>query len=445
MRRRVNRHPLPLASRYNHQRTREEPVVIPSLPIWLHRDVRWIMVSRALRSLSQGYLAVIVSLYLIQIGFNAVSLGELFTIGAIVSALLTLGVSLLADHVGRKPFLIVFPLLTAVAAIVFISTRNFWIIVAATAIGTIGRGGVGAGGAGVGGPYYPAQQALIADLAPPNRRNDVFSAMSTTDTLANTVGGLLAAVPDLLVHAGFNPVDAFKPLFVLTMILGLLDALAITPVHETVRRRSASEGRRALLPSRSGGVIGRLALTNLTNGLGVGFFAPFVAYWLYARFGAGSGTIGLLFAAVSLGATIPYLLSPVLARRFGTVNTVVGVRLGGVVLLSLLPWMPTLFLAAVVYFFRMTLQRASIPLRQSYSMGVVSAEERSAAAGLSNLPSQLSAAVSPVISGHIFQEVSLVLPFEIGMVLQLANAVLFYTLFRNIRPPEETVAPVKSG
>lgn len=408
-----------------------------TIPFWLHRDLRFIMLSRALRSLSQGYLGVIVSLYLLQIGFNAVSLGELFTIGAVVSSFLTLGVSLFADHIGRKPFLIVFPLLTSVGALVFISTRDFWIIVAASAIGTIGRGGAGAGGAGQGGPYYPAQQALIADHAPPNRRNDVFSTLSITDTLSGAVGAVLAGIPEVLVHAGSRPVDSYKPLFLLTVVLGVLDALAITPVHETIRRRAEGEARRPILPRRSGAMIGRLALTNLTNGIGVGFFAPFVAYWLYVRFGASSGTIGLLFAAVSLGATIPYLASPILARRFGTVNTVVGIRLIGVVLLAILPLMPTFLLAALVYFFRMTLQRASIPLRQSYAMGVVAAEERSAAAGLSNLPAQLSAAASPVISGYIFQDVSLVLPFEIGTVLQLVNALLFFTLFRNIRPADE--------
>lgn len=405
---------------------------------WFNRDLRWIMAGRAVRSLSQGYLGVVVTLYLLQIGFNAVSLGELFTIGAVVSALLTVSVSLLADQLGRKPFLIVFPLLTAVAALVFIATRNFWVIVAASAVGTIGRGGAGAGGAGAGGPFYPAQQALIADHSPVDRRNEVFAALSLTDTLAGTVGGLLAGVPDLLIaHAGFTPVDAYKPLLVLTSVLSVLGALAILPVRETVRRRGAKEERRSFLPRQSRKVIGRLALSNLVNGVGVGFFAPFVAYWFHQRYGVGSGAIGLLFAAVSLGATVPYLFSPWLARRFGLVNAVVGIRLVGVVTLGVLPLMPSFALAAVVYFVRMTLQRASIPLRQSYSMGVVAAEERSAAAGLSNLPSQLSAAVSPSISGYLFQSVSLELPFEIATVLQAANAALFFSLFKNIRPPEE--------
>lgn len=413
-------------------------------PSWLSGDLGWIMGGRAARSLSQGYLGVIVPLYLLHLHYTAVSLGELSTVGAIVSAILTLGVSVLADQYGRKPFLVIFPLMTAVGAIVFIATRNFGVILAASALGTIGRGG-GAGGAGAGGPFYPAQQALIADHAGATSRNTVFSAFSLTDTLASTAGALLAGVPELLVHgAGITVTDSYKPLFVLTSVLSLLSALLILPVHDTRRRKEAGV-RRQFLPRQSRNVIGRLALTNLLNGVGVGFFAPFVAYWFNVRFGVGPAQIGFLFAAVSLGAAIPYLFAPALARAMGLVRAVVAIRLIGVATLAILPFMPSFFLAATLYFVRMALQRASIPLRQSYTMAVVVAEERSSAAGISNLPSQLSAAGSPLLAGYLFQSVSLELPFEIGTALQLVNAVLFFGLFRNIRPPEEMTSPAGGG
>ncbi len=244
-------------------------------------------------------------------------------------------------------------------------------------------------------------------------------------------------MPELLVNgAGMNVTDSYKPLFVLTSVLSVLSALLILPVHDTLRRKEQGV-RRQFLPTKSRNVIGRLALTNLLNGVGVGFFSPFVAYWFNVRYGEGPAQIGFLFAAVSLGAAIPYLFAPALARAMGIVRAVVAIRLIGVATLAILPLMPNFALAATIYFLRMVLQRASIPLRQSYTMAVVVAEERSSAAGISNLPSQLSAAGSPLLAGYLFQSVSLVLPFELGTALQLANAILFFGLFRNIRPPEE--------
>ncbi len=412
-----------------------------TLPVWLTRDVGWIMASRATRSLSQGYLGVIVPLYLVHLKFTAFSLGELSTVGAIVSALLTLAVSVLADQYGRKPFLIIFPLLTAVGAIVFIATRNFGVILAASAVGTISRGGGGGGGAGSGGPLYPAEQALIAGHTGTTNRNTVFSAFSFTSTLAGAAGALLAGIPELLVSTtGMTVTDSYKPLFLLTSVLSVFTAVLILPVRDSMRRREAGT-RRQFLPRQSRKVIGRLALTNLLNGVGVGFYAPFIAYWFNVRYGEGPARIGFLFAAVSLGAAVPYLFAPALARALGLVRAVVGIRLIGVVTLGILPFMPTFPLAATVYFLRMILQRASIPLRQSYTMAVVVPEERSSAAGMSNLPSQVSAAASPLLAGYLFETASLELPFEIGTILQFCNAALFFTLFRNIRPPEESAQP----
>lgn len=421
------------------RRQSEQPAAPrPGRFAWLNRDLAWIIAGRTIRSLSQGYLGVIVPLYLLRIGFTAVSLGQLFTVGAIVSAVLTLVVGLLADQVGRKPFLVIFPLLTAVAAVVFISTTNVLVLIAASAFGTLSRGG-GAGGAG-GGPFYPAEQALTADHARETERNRVFAMLSLSATLASAGGALLAGVPELLVHyAGMPLTEAYKPLFLLTSALSIVGALSILPVRERARRPAgrAAGPRRPFLPTKSRRVIGRLAVTNLVNGMGVGFYAPFVSYWFNQRFGEGPAAIGTLFAAVSLGAAVPYLFAPAFARRVGLVHAVVLIRMVGVVTLGALPLMPTFPLAAALYFVRMAFQRASIPLRQSYTMGVVDAAERSAAASISNLPSQLAGAGSPLLAGYIFDAGAMVLPFEIGTALQFLNAMLFLGLFRNIRPPEE--------
>ncbi|MCL4544325.1 MAG: MFS transporter [Chloroflexi bacterium] len=402
---------------------------------WLTPDLTRLMVSRAIRSLGQGYLGVILPLYMLALGYNAIALGTMFTVSAIVSAALTLLVSVLADLYSRKFFLITFGFLTAIAAMAFATTTSFGLLVLLASVGTLAQN-AGAGAAG-GGPVYPAQQAFVTEFTKPQSRTVVFSAFSFVAALVTTVGSLLAGVPDLLMSAAHvSRVDSYKPLFVLTAVLAVVSVLVIVPVHEERHPRTGNI-RRRLLPTESRGVIGRLALTNMLNGFGVGFFAPFVSYWFHTRYGQGPAQIGILFALVNLGSALPYLVAPVFARWLGVVRAVTAIRLFGVVSLVILPLMPNFLLAAAVYFFRMTLQRASIPLRQSYTMGVVAASERSSAAGLSNLPSQITTAISPSIAGYIFESGSLVIPFEIGSVLQLLNLVFFWGFFRNAPLPEE--------
>jgi len=106
---------------------------------------------------------------------------------------------------------------------------------------------------------------------------------------------------------------------------------------------------------------------------------------------------------------------------------------------------PTFALAGAVYLVRMVVQRIGMPLRQSYTIGLADPEERASIAALSNLPSQLAMAGSPLVTGYLFDEVSLSLPFEIAAVLQFANAASFWVLFRKHPPEEERRATAPSS
>jgi sugar phosphate permease len=77
------------------------------------------------------------------------------------------------------------------------------------------------------------------------------------------------------------------------------------------------------------------------------------------------------------------------------------------------------------------------PLRSSFVMGIVKAEERGSAAGITNLARQVPMSISPSISAYVMQAFSLSIPMVIGGGLQLIHDVAFYFLFRRVRPPEE--------
>ena len=70
-------------------------------------------------------------------------------------------------------------------------------------------------------------------------------------------------------------------------------------------------------------------------------------------------------------------------------------------------------------------------------MGIVKAEERGSAAGITNLSRYVPMAVSPSISAYVMQAFSLSVPMFIGGTLQLIHDAAFYFLFRDVRPPEE--------
>jgi MFS family permease len=349
---------------------------------------------RGLRSLAQAYLVIIVPLYLAGLGFSAEQLGIVFTAAAVSSALLTAGVGILSDRFGRKTFLILISLLMAAGGLVFALSGDFVVLVIAGALGTIGRGG-GAGSGGAWGPFFPAEQALLAEHAGDARRTSIFGLVSFVGVMAGAVGSLLAALPALLhQEESLSVIDGDRVLFLLTTALGILMALLFLPLRERVPEKpgrtsdpagtygspatqasvaqSVPRGRRLLgLSGISWRLVARFMITNSTNGLAIGIIGPFIVYWFFRRYGVGSDVLAGLFFVINLVAALPYLLAGRLARRLGAVNLVVLTRSISVVLLAVMAVMPTFAPAAAFYLLRTAFNTLSNPVRQSYLMGVI--------------------------------------------------------------------------
>lgn len=415
-------------------------------PEWMTRDMSLVIFARLVMSASRALAGVIVPIYLALIGFNAALLGLLFVVVAIVSAGLSLTVGLLSDRIGRKPFLIALPVLAAGAALAFALTRSIPLLFIFGALGSFGRG-AGAG-AGMIGPYQPAEQALLADATPAHARNDLFGRVGFVSSLGALIGGgPLAALPVALPLLGLvsaHSLGGYRVTFLVMAALALVAGLVVTPIIEIRRPRPASpagavgRGRwRALVSPEARPTLLRLWLSNSVNGLAVGFFGPFITYWFYRRYGAGPAEIGALYSAINLTALASNLYAPRLAKRLGLVRAIVWGRALQAILIVPMTLAPTFWLAGAVYLLRMQAQRIALPLRQSYVMAVVPAEERGSVGALSNLPMQATSAISPAAAGYLFDHVSLALPFDIGAALQGVNALMFWLFFRHIQPPEE--------
>jgi MFS family permease len=175
------------------------------------------------------------------------------------------------------------------------------------------------------------------------------------------------------------------------------------------------------------------------DSFGGGFVVQsFAAYWFYLRFGLNPGALGLLFFWANIFAGISALLASRLASRIGLVRTMVLTHLPSNILLILIPLMPNLSLAVLVLLVRFSISQMDVPTRQSYTMAVVSADERSAAAGITGVARTTGAALSPFFAGILFAHPLLIsFPFFIAGTLKIIYDLLLYRAFIAVRPPEE--------
>lgn len=402
-------------------------------------------------SVNRALAGVLVPIYLALEGFSALELSEYVVVVALTSAILSAVIGTLSDRIGRRPFLIVVPLVAALSGLAFAFFSSIAILFVMGAAGGFGRGsGAGAGNVG---PYQPAESALITDSLDARHRSAAFGRLGFVSSLGGLIGGLLAIlVPSVHLH-GAAATAAFRDGFLATAVTAVVAgalALGVVDVRTPERKPAAGRAGRARsrfrvpkLPQKSRWLLYRLWITNSFNGVAVGMFGPFVTYWFFRRFGAGSGQIGILFAVINAATMASSLSAAGLARRWGLVRTVTVVRIAQAVLLVPMVLAPSFLAAGAVYLVRMVVQRVGLPLRQSYSVGLAHPDERGSVAALSNLPSQLVQSGSPLVTGYLMDEVSLNLPFDIAALFQLLNAASFWVLFHR-HPPEDERGPAQA-
>jgi MFS family permease len=414
---------------------------IPSPLKTLTRDGWLLFVTRFVRLFAYGSLSVVLVFYLIGLGLSESQTGLLLTLTLIGDTVVSLYLTTRADRIGRRRMLIVGAILMAAAGLAFACTSNFLLLILAGTIGVISPSGNEVG------PFLSIEQAALSHVVPGRTRTEVFAWYTLAGSLATAIGALCGGtLTHALQRTAMRPVVSYRVVVILYAALGGILAFVFTRLSSAAEVNSPGEEsafpgtlKKFLGIGRSRHVVAKLAGLFALDSFAGGFVVQsFAAYWFYLRFGVDPGTLGIIFFWANIFAGISALLASRLASRFGLINTMVVTHLPSNILLILVPLMPNLSLAVLVLLVRFSISQMDVPTRQSYTMAVVSAEERSAAAGIMGVARTTGAAISPLFVGFMFARPSLInAPFFIAGTLKVIYDLLLYREFVGLRPPEE--------
>jgi MFS family permease len=404
----------------------------------LTRDGYLLFSTRIVRLFAYGFLSVVLVLYLSQAGLHEAQIGLLLTVTLIGDTLISLWITMNADRLGRRRMLVAGAALMLFAGILFALTRNFVLLLIAATIGVISPSGNEVG------PFLAIEQASLSQIVSDRRRTQVFAWYNMVGSFATALGALFGGeLAQVLQSTGIvTPLDSYRAVVVGYAMMGLVLAglfsrlspgieVTVRPVRSTVASRFGLH--------RSRNVVFRLAALFALDAFAGGFvIQSMVAFWFHTRFGVPPGTLGAIFFGANVLAGISALLAARIARKIGLINTMVFTHIPSNILLILVPFMPTLPLAIALLLLRFSISQMDVPTRQSYTMAVVSPDERSAAAGVTGVARTTGAALSPVIAGPLFASSTLLgLPFVLAGGLKIVYDVLLYRSFRTVKPPEE--------
>jgi MFS family permease len=395
-----------------------------------YRSVNRLLVAKGLRAFGDGFVSLLLPLYLLELGLGPLQIGIIATATLLGSGVMTLLVGLHAYRYHYRTLLLAATLLMAGTGFGFALVTDFWPLLIIATVGTLNPS---SGDVSV---FLPLEHAVLSQVVTDKQRTAVFARYSLVGSVLAAMGSLAVALPAAMASlTELSDKASMQTMFILYALLGLLTALA----YRGLPRSLESETQVPVAPlERSKKTVYVLAALFSLDAFGGGFVVQsMLALWLYQRFELSVITAGTIFFWTGLLTALSYLAAVRFANRFGLVNTMVFTHLPANLCLVAIPFVPDLGWVIALLFIRSALSQMDVPTRSSYVMAIVSPAERAAAASITSVPRSLASAIGPLFSGVLLGITTFGWPLLAAGGVKIVYDLLLLLMFRKVRPPEE--------
>ncbi|TET86164.1 MAG: MFS transporter [Anaerolineales bacterium] len=403
----------------------------------MSRDLKLLVTSNALRNFGYGMMEVLFVLYLTDIGFDAIRVGAFIAATLIGSALLNLTVGVFADRLGRRRLMALMTMIMILAGMVIIFSKNFIVILLAALSGALNFTAISTGA------FVGLDQATMPQLSPMESRNRIFGVYNTAALLARMGGALASSVPKLLEGtAEITLVGGYRLTLGIFVVVGVISLACVGSLSSAIEvdRKKTGSSRKLFSLVRSRRTVMKISALFGVDAFTSGLVAnSLIVLFFNQRFGVGAEVMGPVYSLARLLQAFSYQIAVRLADRIGLLKTMVFTHLPSQFLLMALPFAPSLSVGIGILLLRQGLAHMDLPTRQAYITTIVDPEERTAAAGITNLTRNLTQSISPTITGFAYQALVYTVPFLFAGMIGVLYDLGMYLSFRRVVPiGEET-------
>jgi MFS family permease len=399
------------------------------------RNLALIYSAAWLRSFGIGLLGVVLGVFLFRQGLSSTAIGMVIAAGIAGSAAGTVFITFRADRLGRRRTLFLLSLLTAGGVIPLVFHFTLVSLLLFAFFGMLNGMGTDRS------PAFALEQATIPGLVADQKRTWALAWYSVVLDASGAFGALAAGLPLLaqrLWHVDLG--NAYRSLFIGYAAINAVSAVLYLFLSSEVEvtRLNLPELAKAKVSPETKSIVTRISALFAIDAFGGGFLTDaLVSYWFFRRFGIAESQLALLFFTVHVLNAVSHLGAAWLAKRIGLIKTMVFTHLPSSMFLIASAFMPSAKWAVVLFLLRESLVEMDVPTRQSYVAAVVRPEERTFAAGVTNLVRNTAWAAASAVAGVFMQQVAFAAPLLLGGGLKIIYDGLLWRAFRHVTPPEE--------
>src|SRR5262245_30417549 len=176
--------------------------------------IRNLLYARALRDFGDGFVAVLLPVYLLRLGLGPLQVGVVATAALLGSALLTLAIGFIGSGHDHRRLLLAAAGLMVATGVAFAAIDGYAILLVVAFAGTANPS---AGSVSI---FVPLEHAVLAHQAASDQRTKIFARYSLIGALAGAAGSLAAGAPELMALLGLSQLSALRIMFILYGALG---------------------------------------------------------------------------------------------------------------------------------------------------------------------------------------------------------------------------------
>ncbi|SMD31355.1 MFS transporter [Picrophilus oshimae] len=385
------------------------------------RSFKFLLISRAARSVSLIFVTLSLSLYLHALHYPVTFIGLLYVPITIFNVFLTFFLGTAGDRIGYSRVLFIGELFPLVGMLILAVSTNIYLI----ALGAI-IAGITGGAGGMRGAFSPGMTAYVASSYDvDNLRVQRLSLLNATASFFSIFSGLMLG-SYIIFKSYVNIIEFYHIFFYVSFALVLVSVISLAMLKEFRRPKKTTR----MMKKESFKYLLKIIAPNTINAAAIGIMMPLLPLWFELSFHIGPSYVGDIYTVAYASTAIGSFVS----GRYinGRVNSLFIASVAHVIqgaFFVILAFTPYLIIASALYIIRMGIAGIGSPMRGAINVRGINREDYGTGTSIQGV-SNRSAQLTTGLSGYLM-DYSLGLPLIIGGIIQAIGGIVYYDLLKS--------------
>ncbi|KGK81728.1 MFS transporter [Clostridium sp. HMP27] len=382
--------------------------------------------------ISSGAFNMLQGIYIKELNYGESYLGTLLSLKILATAVCSIPCAVFVNKLGKKYALlfafIFVPLMNIFQ--VYFNTKGLMLMFA------IIQGGFTA-------LLLVSEGPFLMENSIERSRLKLFSISFVTNVFSNMIGYLAFGEVSHKLELKISSIEALKSSIIISGIIGFIACFFIIRIKTSLNTTKGAndsdiETKESLIktylyilkqrhPSQ-------YVLYNFIIGFGAGLVVPYFNVYLKYKINISTETIGFIMALAQGAMGVGGLITPIMAKKYGKINTIIICQTLSVPFLMLIALPPSVVIVSTALFMRNALMNMAGPIISNLAMEMVDSNHGPMFSSIINISGNLSRALSAMLSGFIMNHLvnGYEIPYFITAIVYIGGTIYFYKCFKNV-------------